>query len=108
HLKDIASNVLFFAGQPETLGIDAPVILRSASGNYKFLYRDPGTIAYQAYSTLERLNGINDIDSESFLTDENRLVYLRLPRIDERIAALARTVTASQTSELGEARTLES
>ena len=108
HLKDIASNVLFFAGQPEMLRIDAPMILRSASGNYKFMYRDPGTVAYEVYSTLERLNGINDTDSESYLSYENRIAYLRLPRIDARIVALARSATASQTTQLGEARALES
>jgi hypothetical protein len=108
HLKDIASNVLFFAGQPETISINAPLILRSPAGNYKFRYLEPGAVAYEAYSTLNRIPGGNETDPDSFLSPESRLVYLRLPRIDARIVALARTVTASQTTQLGEARALES
>src|SRR5262249_49169757 len=49
-LNDIASDVLFFAGTPETISIDASWILRSPSGT---LRRPGGAFRYGAYSYLE-------------------------------------------------------
>ena len=80
HLKDIASNGLFFAGRPEFLRIDSPVVLRSTSGNYKFMYRDAGTVAYEVYSNVVTVDGENETDPESFLPFDSRSTYLRLPR----------------------------
>ena len=108
HLKDIASNVLFFAGEPEFLRIDAPRVLRSASGNYKFIYREPGTVAYEVYSSLITVDGQNETDPESFLPFDNRNEYLRLPDIDPRIVLLARSITVQQNSGLKQARAIES
>ncbi|MGA2599543.1 MAG: DUF3488 and transglutaminase-like domain-containing protein [Bryobacteraceae bacterium] len=108
HLKDIASNVLFFAGEPEFLRIDAPRVLRSASGNYKFIYREPGTVAYEVYSSLITVDGQNETDPESFLPFDNRSEYLRLPDIDPRIVLLARSITVQQNSGLKQARAIES
>src|SRR5260370_41174215 len=53
HLNEIASNVLFFAGRPEFMRIDAPLILRSWSGNYRFIYRAPGAVAYEVVSAVD-------------------------------------------------------
>lgn len=107
HLKDVASNVLFFAGQPEFLRIDAPLVLRSDSGNYKFIYREPGTVAYIVYATYATVDGENETDPESFLPFDNRTAYLRLPKIDSRINELTRSIAASQTGALNTARAIE-
>ena len=107
HLKDIASNVLFFAGRPEFLRIDAPLILRSSSGDYKFMYRDPGTVAYEVYGTVVTVDGENETDPESFLPFDTRASYLELPKIDPRIKALAVSITANENSALKQARSLE-
>jgi transglutaminase-like putative cysteine protease len=107
HLKDIASNVLFFAGQPEFLRIDAPMVLRTESGNYKFIYRDPGTVAYIVYGTYATVDGQNETDPESFLPFDSRAPYLRLPEIDPRIGALTRSIAASQAGALNSARAIE-
>lgn len=108
HLKDIASNVLFFAGQPEFLRIDAPLVMRSASGTYKFLYREPGTVAYEVYGTVSTADGDNQTDPDSFLAFDNRQAYLKLPEIDPRITALSHSIAATQPSALREARAIES
>jgi protein-glutamine gamma-glutamyltransferase len=107
HLKDIASNVLFFAGQPEFLRIDAPLVLKTESGNYKFIYREPGTVAYIVYGTYATVDGQNETDPETFLPFDNRAAYLRLPELDPRIGALTRSITAPQAGALNAARAIE-
>ncbi len=107
HLKDIASNVLFFAGRPEFLRIDAPFLVRSPGGSYRFFYRQPGTVVYEGYSTVVTADGANEADPDSFLSFDNRAAYLQVPRIDPRIAALARSIASSQTGELRQARAIE-
>ena len=107
HLKDIASNVLFFAGQPEFLRIDAPLVLRSESGNYKFIYRDPGSVAYVVYGAYATADGVHEIDPESFLPPGNQGAYLQLPEIDPRVTTLAHSITAGQPDNLSAARAIE-
>lgn len=108
HLKDIASNVLFFAGQPQTIIIDAPLVLRSRSGDFKFISRDHGAVAYQFYSVIETVDGVHQIDPDAVLTDRERAEYLHLPDIDQRIPGLARSVTSSKPTPFGKARAIES
>src|SRR5579884_989081 len=103
HLKDIASNVLFFAGRLEFIRIDAPLVLRSPTGNFKFVYREPGTLVYEVFSAPE---GPDDAGVEPLSTEE-RFTDLHLPPIDARIWTLAHRVTAGKAGALAQARALE-
>jgi transglutaminase-like putative cysteine protease len=107
HLNEIASNVLFFAGRPEFLRIDAPLVLRSWSGNYRFIYRVPGAVAYEVVGAVDAVEGENENDPDTPLAFESRRLYLQLPQIDPRIATLTRSIAASHVDELSEARALE-
>jgi protein-glutamine gamma-glutamyltransferase len=107
HLKEIASNVLFFAGRPEFMRIDAPLILRSWSGNYRFIYREPGAVAYEVVSAIDTIDGENENDPDTALAFESRPLYLRLPQIDPRISALAHSIVESHSGELSAARAIE-
>src|SRR5207247_4306710 len=102
HLKEIASNVLFFAGRPEFMRIDAPMVLRSWAGNYRFVYRAPGAVAYEVVSAVDAIDGENENDPDSALPQESRSMYLRLPQIDPRIEVLTRSVVESQFGVLSE------
>jgi transglutaminase-like putative cysteine protease len=107
HLKEIASNVLFFAGRPEFLRIDAPLVLRSWAGNYRFIYRSPGAVAYEVVSAVDAIDGQNENDPDSVLPPESRAMYLRLPPTDPRIETLARSIVEPQMGVLSEARAIE-
>lgn len=104
-LKAVASDALFFAGVPEVLWIDAPFVARSATGAYRVSYGARQETRYFASSFLER-SGASDL---YVLPDQppNRNGYLQLPALDPRIGALARNVTAGQTSEIARARAIK-
>ncbi|HLJ51500.1 MAG TPA: DUF3488 and transglutaminase-like domain-containing protein [Bryobacteraceae bacterium] len=105
-LRDIASNVLFFAGRPEFVRIDVPVVLRSPSGAFKFVYRDPGTLSYVGFSFVEGSGGDADPDPEP-LNEGRRAIYTHLPTLDPRIRPLAQSIAALEVTDAGRARAIE-
>jgi hypothetical protein len=106
-LNDIASDTLFFAGTPESISINVPM-LRFSRG--ETIRTPPRTITtglkYGVYSYLDEPNAPfvappeNDREVES-------IDYLRLPSIDPRIPQLAREMAGEAVSDFDRARALE-
>jgi transglutaminase-like putative cysteine protease len=103
HLSDEAGGALFFAGDPMYLCLDSPAVLRTAPGSYRPRFDLAGGFTYQASSFLPR----TDLQVAGDVAGPTREVYLRLPRLDERIAALAATVSRGAPSKLEQARAVE-
>lgn len=106
HLNDLAGDALFFAGRPEFLWIDAQYIERTAPGTFRRQGGPPPEITYQARSLVEQDDGGTDED----LATDNALragVYLRLPPTDQRVWALARSITAGMGDPYYQARAIE-
>ena len=111
YMNDLASDALFFAGSPQFLRIDSPIVRRPFD-NYSVQYADLRNIWYQAYSRLDP--PLRDVDllaenkeQPAPLSDSLRSVYLQLPRLDPRIIALTRRVVGAETAPGSEARLIE-
>lgn len=106
YLNDLAQDALFFAGTPQYLRIDSPVI-RRPYGNYSVPFNDSRTVSYQVFSFLESPEGAREPELVDPLPSAERAAYLQLPRLDPRIPALAKDVVAGETLPGEKARTLE-
>jgi transglutaminase-like putative cysteine protease len=100
-LSDIASNVLFVAGTPESMIIDVPVISRSSSGTLSVPRINGGGLRYAVSSLLSE-----DAPSAQ-LSPEARIEALALPPVDDRIRRLAQDMTAGLATSDEKARALE-
>ncbi len=97
-LEPAAPDILFFAGVPEVLWLDSAAVTQSGAGVYRMGAAPRGRLRYGAISYL---------DGEApaaALTPDARKGYLQLPRIDPRLAALAREAAGPASSD--EARAL--
>jgi transglutaminase-like putative cysteine protease len=102
-LNPLGTDVLFFAGRPEQIRVDSPVLLRTASGSYH-LPRAQG-VRYGASSLLE-----DTAEPPAYLAPlppEERMADLELPPLDPRIAELARRVTAGAITDEVRAQAVE-
>jgi protein-glutamine gamma-glutamyltransferase len=106
YLSDLAQDALFFAGTPQYLRIDSPV-LRRPFGNYSAQFSDSRTVSYQVYSHLDSLAAPADPDLVAPLSANDREAYLQLPRVDSRIRELAETIAGVDTSPAVRAMLLE-
>src|SRR5580704_14459348 len=88
HVIDGDMDALFFAGTPEFLRIDTPVV-RYSFDNFRARAPNPSGIAYRVFSRLDPLNTESFAGDLTPLTPEQQQMYLKLPPSDERIAALA-------------------
>ncbi len=108
HLDEIISDTLFFAGRPEYLRIDSPV-LRNALDNYRVRFADSHSIWYQVYSRLEP--GPGDlgpvIEPPPPLSRQARSIYLQLPHVDQRVIDLTQSIVGAESSPAAESRTIE-
>lgn len=105
-MQESASDALFFAGIPESLLINVPLVIRTPSNSYRLGYGPQDRLRYAAYSVLEtdgdpRYNG-------DPLAPDVRAANLQLPNLDARIGGLAREVTGSTIAEGQRARLMES
>lgn len=112
HVNDISlDGVLFFAGTPQFLQIDAPLILHTSVDTYRLISGNSNSLNYQVFSYLEpsRLA----IDSRLAdpppiaLTPEQHALYLRLPALDARVWKLAESVAAGDGTPEAKARAIE-
>src|SRR5689334_12345719 len=101
-LSDIASDVLFVAGTPESMIIDVPVVWRSPSGTLRVPRINGAGLRYAASSILDDENS-----TSAQLSPADRVEALELPRIDERIPRLALDMTAGLATSEERARALE-
>jgi hypothetical protein len=105
-LNSTASDVLFFAGSPRRLLIDAPAVIRTPEDEFKLPQPAPAGLHYGVYAMIE--DAAAPVLSGPPLGDAERQRYLALPRLDQRIAALAREITDSRTTDRARAQALES
>jgi transglutaminase-like putative cysteine protease len=88
HIKDIDSDTLFFAGVPEFININAPMIKRLPGGSYRLPFGSGSDLSYVGYSYVERPGVESEVEVVP-MPAALRLEYLELPRIDSRIPKLA-------------------
>ena len=100
HLKDIASDALFFAGVPEVLWIDAAVVLRSGPGTYRLGYGGGAGAMYYASSFLGG-------PAPAIVAPCEPGECLELPPLDPRIGRLARELTTGLATGEDRARAIE-
>ena len=108
-LNEIAPEMLFIAGTPRTISINLPEVRRSARSG-AFLIRLPkgyhGGLMYGVNSFFEdETAAVHTTPQQLGLREREDL--LQLPELDERIAKLAREMTAGGLSEMERARLLE-
>ncbi len=106
-LHSIATDALFFAGTPEFLRIDVPVVLRNKRGGFRVRYGQAENLHYGVRAFLEET--FEPLEAyKPQLAEIDRVENLLLPAIDRRIIDLARKITADVVSHEAQARALES
>ena len=108
HLNEIGSDALFFAGAPQYLRIDSPVI-RNWGENYHVRFGDSQGVWYQVYSRLDPPARPDSprIEWADPLPRESRRHYLQLPRLDPRIGELTQRIVGAESSPAVQARLVE-
>lgn len=102
-LSDIASDVVFVAGTPQSMIIDVPVLWRSSStGSLRVLRTNGANLRYAVASVLEE-----EASPNAQLSPADRARDLELPPLDERIPRLALDMTAGLATPEERARTIE-
>ncbi len=108
HVNELGSDTLFFAGTPQFLRIESPVIRRPFD-NYTVAYSEARNVFYNVYSRLEP--PFREFEAGELvepLPDAVRAVYLQLPRLDPKIPQLARDIVGAEPSPGVKARRIES
>ncbi len=103
--KDFGSDTLFFAGIPEFLRLNAPVIRGPSGSGLRAPFGISGTLTYIAHVYLEPEEPAGVIVTP--LAAGQRAEFLALPPLDPRIAELARQVTAKDRDPERRAKDLE-
>jgi transglutaminase-like putative cysteine protease len=107
HLNELGSDALFFAGVPQFLRIESPV-MRHPFENYTVSFSEARNIWYYVYSRLEPPYREYDPDElVDPLREKLRETYLQLPRLDARITELARNIVGAERSPGAESRLVE-
>jgi len=107
-LNAVNTNVLFFAGTPEKLDLRQQYVYRNPNGGYRLGRDPPPGFSYDAYSLLEEPpESSPPADPTPELPGEIRDRYLQLPKLDSRIAALARDMAGRADSDVQRARAIE-
>jgi transglutaminase-like putative cysteine protease len=102
-LSDIASDVLFVAGTPQSMIIDVPVVWRSpVTGALRVPRINGSNLRYAVASVLEDASS-----PPGQLSAVDREHALELPPLDERIPRLAQDMTAGLSTPEERARALE-
>lgn len=104
-MQEITSDVLFFAGVPETLRIGVPLVIRTPTDGYRLGFT-PDHLRYSAYSVLER-TGHPHYKGEQ-LSAAVRSLNVELPPLDPRIREMAATLARGEVSDAARARKMES
>jgi transglutaminase-like putative cysteine protease len=101
-LTDIASDVIFVAGTPESMILDVPVVWRSPSGTLRVPRINGAGLRYAVSSVLEEESPLTPQ-----LSPDDRVAALAVPPLDERIPRLALDMTAGSATPEQRARALE-
>lgn len=92
-LSEIAPDMLFFAGTPETISIQAPTLFRSVAGAIRAPRFGMAGLRYGAYSRIENQFSAPTGPVLPLPPLEHDLL-LQLPKLDPRVAELARSWSA--------------
>ena len=107
-LSPLVSETLFFAGNPETIRIDVPFLYYSRGGVFHVAGRfGVHGLNYSVYGFLPDEWAEVRFTSAP-LAEPIRQELLSLPALDPRIPQLAREMTAGATTEVEQARAIES
>ncbi len=106
-MKDFGTDTLFFAGVPEYVNVDAPMLRRAPGGSYRLPFGSTGGITYHVSSYLDGPSARAEIPAGG-LPPYVRAEYLELPQLDPRIARLANEWTAGLPDDAARARAIES
>ena len=105
-INSIDSTVLFFAGTPEALNVNAPNIIRTPQDNYRIGAGTSDGMRYDVYSFFEEeTEPALDIEA---IPAAIRARYLQTPPLDPRVPDLARRMSAGYVSDADRARAIES
>ena len=107
-LEALENDTLFFAGTPEILDLRARALYRSETSGIRLGHALPRGFHYDVWSLLDDPpEGAPPLYPPPVLPLAARELYLQLPRLDARIAGLARTFAAGETGDLARARSIE-
>ena len=106
NMKDIGTDTLFFAGAPEFININAPLIKRIPGGCYRLPFGSAGGMSYFAVAYVNRPISVGEVVPDS-LPAMLRQEYLELPPLDRRIARLAVEWTAGAPDPQTQANAIE-
>jgi transglutaminase-like putative cysteine protease len=107
-LDAIDSDALFFAGVPEHVDVRTPYLLGAAASGFRLVGRPPQGFRYEAYSLLEDPPaGSPPVYPLPALDSAERSRCLQLPKLDPRIAELARRFAAGAATDLEKAQAVE-
>jgi transglutaminase-like putative cysteine protease len=107
-LKDLDSDALFFAGEPEVLSVNATRVIRTSNDNYRAGAGALSGLRYDVYSFFEENADPAQLPLDSMgIPQAIRARYLQLPPLDPRIPALARDMTAGEITVRGRAKAIE-
>ncbi len=102
-LRSIGGDALFFAGVPEAIWIDAPMLRRTPSGAYRLGMAPSDDVRYAAMSFVPRTDEGGSLDD----APGKGSAYLQLPKLDSRIPALTLRAAGGITSPGARARAIE-
>ncbi len=105
-LKQATGDVLFFAGIPENIAIDADVLTRTQVDGFRLGFPNTAAVRYRAQSFVDD-PALSVTHDAAVLVPELRDLYLGTPRLDPRVADLARRLTADEPIALDRARRIE-
>jgi transglutaminase-like putative cysteine protease len=106
-LKSLANDVLFFAGIPESVGINARVLLRTSVGGYRLAGGFPRPLRYEVFRAQVPEDARPVWRPGTRLPEAERTRYLQLPSIDPRIGELAHRLTDSELQRIAKAQIIE-
>jgi transglutaminase-like putative cysteine protease len=109
-LEALDSPALFFAGAPERVaGLPGAAVKETRTGCFRLLHTPPPGFRYEGYSLVEEPPETALPPNPTPILDlASRAQDLQLPRLDPRIALLARSMAAGAGTDLGRARAVES
>jgi protein-glutamine gamma-glutamyltransferase len=107
-LNAVDTDTLFFAGDPEVLEIRHPLLVRTRDDSLRLAHWMPQRLRYQVYAFLEdpQMATLRQ-DAGPAPPPEVLSRYLQLPRLDPRIAELARAMTAAENGDGARARAIQ-
>lgn len=104
-IKALDSDVLFFAGSPEVLNVNALSLIRTPFGGYRLGTGFSYGVKYEAISLMKQ----TDVPAitVAVMPPSLRREYVQLPPIDPRIKELSTGVTSGLSSDFDRAHAIE-